>query len=175
MKIGIVRHFKVQYKKQKYMNAEEFIQYITAYDTAGIIKNKVDINTKDWDKCYCSDMPRAIQTAQAIYKGKIIKSKLLREIDMKPWKMLKVRISAQIWGLMARLAWYMGDKSQSESRRETRRRITTFLDALEPEENVLIVSHGFFLITFVQELKRRGFRGEVPTKIENGKLYILEK
>lgn len=175
MKIGIVRHFKVNCKKRKYMNAEEFLQYVQEYDTAGIIKNPIHIEQEEWDKCYCSNMPRAIQTARSIYRGEIIQSKLLREIDMRPWRMWPFRLPSTIWSMLARVAWYIGDASQTENRWETIKRARIFIERLDANEDVLIVSHGFFLISFIQELRRRGFKGEVPTHIPNGKLYILEK
>lgn len=37
MKIGIVRHFRVNYKPQKLMNSNDFKEYITIYDHAPVI------------------------------------------------------------------------------------------------------------------------------------------
>ncbi|OPJ64401.1 hypothetical protein [Clostridium oryzae] len=45
---------------------------------------------------------------------------------------------------------------------------------LNSDENVLIVSHGFFLITLINELKLLGFKGNIPKKMKNGYLYILK-
>lgn len=42
------------------------------------------------------------------------------------------------------------------------------------EENILIVSHGFFLITLIEELKSLGFKGDISKRMKNGWVYILE-
>ncbi len=48
MKIGIVRHFKVDYKPVKLMNSKGFEEYVTNYDEANVIYNETNINNKEW-------------------------------------------------------------------------------------------------------------------------------
>ncbi|MBU5316365.1 histidine phosphatase family protein [Clostridium bornimense] len=46
---------------------------------------------------------------------------------------------------------------------------------INKDRDILIVSHGFFLLTLVEELKSLGFKGDIPIRMGNGCLYILEK
>lgn len=52
------------------MTSEEYNKYMAEYDIAGVIKNEVVID-KEWDKCYCSSLNRAIITAKTVYHGEI--------------------------------------------------------------------------------------------------------
>lgn len=177
MKIGIVRHFKVNYKAKSFMNYRDFEKYIVDYDEAEVIENVVDLGNVKWDKCFCSDISRAINTAKAIYGDEIITSKLLREVNMYPIKKLKIKIPTFIWCISSRVAWNKNKKSQLEGRATTEKRAKEFIKKLDfnSDENILIVSHGFFLLTLLKELRKLGFNNYVPKKIENGKLYVIER
>lgn len=177
MKIGIVRHFKVDYTPKKFMNYKDFQAYGEDYDRAEVIENKVDIDRKLWSKCYCSDLPRAIKTAKSIYSQEVIVTELLREVKMYPVRRLSIKIPSFLWSISSRVAWKMDGKSQVEGYRTTRDRARRFISSLDldKDENILIVSHGFFLITLVEELRKMGFQGKVPKGMKNGYLYVLEK
>jgi len=144
LRIGIIRHFKVACKPVEYMDAKGFREYNEQYDQADVIQNKVQIDQSEWKVCYCSDMRRAIETAKSVYDGKIITSKLLREVPMSPINEKSTRKTSAWWSVRARIVW-------------------------------LIVSHAFFMITFIKVLKEKGFKGKVPLHLKNGTLYILEK
>ncbi len=175
MKIGIVRHFKVDCKKDKYMNTHEFSTYIDTYDRADIIIDQVKIDQEQWKKCYCSDLLRAVKTAEALYKGEIKQSQLIREVPMAPIVDVDFRLHSSWWSISSRLAWLVNHTVQQEGRRATKQRAEAFIEDLKDEEDILIVSHGFFLITLVKLLRKQGFKGYVPLRMKNGEVYVLEK
>lgn len=39
---------------------------LTTYDNSAVIQNKIQIEYSEWNKCYCSDLTRAIITAKSI-------------------------------------------------------------------------------------------------------------
>jgi hypothetical protein len=43
MRIGIVRHFEVDYKAKRMMNFSDFEEYVTSYDNSPVIENKIDL------------------------------------------------------------------------------------------------------------------------------------
>lgn len=176
MKIGIVRHYKVDYEPKKLMNYSDFNNYIADYDKASIIQNEINLNGYKWDKCYCSDLKRAIETSLSIFNGNIETTELLREVIMYPVIKLQYKIPNFIWSISSRIAWKINHKSQLESINDTRKRAKEFLSFIDinKNENILIVSHGFFLITLIEGLKALGFKGDIPKKMKNGYLYILE-
>ena len=178
MKIGIVRHFKVDYKAKRMMNSSDFEEYITNYDNSQVIENKIDLDCNIiWDKCYCSDLKRAIITAKSIYDKELEITDLLREVQMYPVKKSQLKIPSFLWSISSRIAWKLNHVSQLETETHTRKRAKEFLSNLDlnSDENILIVSHGFFLITLINELKSLGFKGSIPRKIKNGHLYVLQK
>jgi len=177
MKIGIVRHFKVDYKAKTFMNSQDFIDYVDGYNNASVIENEVTITKGMWNKCYCSDMTRAITTAETIYNGEIIKSELLQEVNMYPSRQSKIRVPTLIWSIAARIGWKYNKEPQKEGLNKTKERAKAFVQILDltANENILLVTHGFFSITLIGELRKLGFNGRIPKKMKNGYLYILEK
>lgn len=173
MRIGLVRHFKVNCPHKRMMTSEEFRQWSERYERAKVIKNKVEMYGSKWDICYVSDLPRAITTAKEVYSGNLHIDKLLREVDNAPFTHTeRIKLPFEIWHVCGRLAWYFKSKSQPETREGTRKRINAFLDKIDwSKENVLIVFHGFMLYNFQKELKKRGFTGERIRRVKNGVLY----
>jgi broad specificity phosphatase PhoE len=177
MRLGLVRHFKVVTNEKYFLNSEEFSSAMANYDKAPITKNELSIDSKDWDICYCSTLPRAVTTAESIYTADIIKSDLLVEVPISPFTERNIKLPAFIWHIASRIAWYRSHVSQMESIHDTKERINEFYEILQNSgyERILIVSHGYFLRMFYEELKKKGFRGEVDINILNGKLYVIEK
>lgn len=177
MIIGLVRHFKVDLPHRRLMTSGDFSKWARDYDTAGVIENQVKMGDIVWDKCYCSDLSRAVTTAGTIYSGEIISTELLREVPMSPAFKSRIRLPHFLWGVTARIAWWISHKSQDERRKETKRRIQKFLSMIHVDENsnILVVCHGFLMYFFQRELKRRGFKGKIKSRIKNGTMYMFEK
>jgi broad specificity phosphatase PhoE len=177
MIIGLVRHFKVDLAHDRYMTSDEYEKWTRDYDTAGVIENPLDVGGISWDMCYSSDLPRAVRTAQTIYKGEISETPLLREVPLSvPFK-ASFRMHHVLWGLFSRIAWLMSHKSQEEKKHDTEKRIGDFLNSLDwkKDSNILVVCHGFFMYFFMKELIKRGFKGKITRNIKNGTLYVFKK
>ncbi len=177
MKLGLVRHFKVDQKIDRtFLSPKEFNRVMKEYDTCSVLPNGLKINSADWDICYCSTLPRAITTAEIIYSGEIIKSELLVEVPISAFTKRNIKLPTSLWHIGARYAWYKSYKSQLENIEGTRERINKFYDVIlnSGYERILIVAHGYFLHMFYQEMKKKGFTGDVDLNIRNGELFILE-
>lgn len=173
MRIGLLRHFKVNCPHKKMMTSKEFREWSERYETSKVIKKHVDMFGIEWDICYVSDLPRAITTAKEVYSGNLHIDKLLREVDNAPFiHSERIKLPFEVWHICGRLAWYFKSKSQPETVIGTRKRINTFLDRIDwSKENILIVFHGFMLYNFQKELRKRGFTGEKVKVVKNGVLY----
>ncbi|MDF2943961.1 MAG: hypothetical protein K0S01_2819 [Herbinix sp.] len=173
MRIGLLRHFKVNCPHKKMMTSSEFREWSEKYEVSKVIKKKVEMYGIEWDVCYVSDLPRAITTAQEVYSGNLKIDKLLREVDNAPFIHTdRFKLPFEIWHICGRLAWYFKSKSQPETVTETRKRISIFLDHIDwTKENILVVFHGFMIYNFQKELRRRGFEGEKLKLVKNGVLY----
>ena len=176
MKIGLVRHFKVDIKKNRFMTAKEYNKYMADYDISGVIENEVVID-KEWDKCYCSSLSRAITTAKTIYHGEIIITDKLVEIPSAAWISLSIPMPYHFWAIFSRFAWIRNHISQQEKRSVTLKRINEILDTIvqEKDKNILIVSHAGTLYEIQKILRKKGFRGDRFFKAKNGRLYTFMK
>lgn len=178
MKIGIIRHFKVDYSPwRKIYSADQFSEAMKSYESAPIIPGKIEIQNSDWEICYCSTIPRAIETAKRIFKGEIIYSDKIIEVPVEPFTNRKIILPSCIWHIGGRIAWYRNHKSQPEKRSETLIRINDFLNEISARnfQNVLIVTHAFFIRILVEELEKRGYSGKLDPRPMNGKLYVFKK
>lgn len=178
MIIGLVRHFKVSFPPQKkFMNSDDFKRSMEDYDSSPVMKKDININPDDWDICYTSTMPRAITTAKSIYKGDIITTSNIIEVQMHPYFQSNLRFPSILWGILARIGWYRSHPSQVESFKDTKERIDSFYDTVTSgnEKNILVVTHGFFMRLLAERLKKEGFSGKYDPIPKNGKLYIFKK
>lgn len=175
MRIGLVRHFEVDCSHKLLMSAEEFREWAQRYDCSPIKVGNLLIDQDKWDTCYCSDLSRALETAHCIYKGNIIKSKLIREVPMAPIAKSSIKLPYLLWLIAGRLAWRYAHQSQPETITQTKERVKEFLASIMEEYNVLIVTHGFLMMQIQEQLIASGFVGERFTRAKHGKVYVFEK
>ncbi len=178
MKVGLVRHFKVLDSHKYLLTSDDFDKWIKEYDKAKIeYKDVRGLNNDKWDICYTSNLYRAIKTADHVFTGKIIKTDLLKEVQIAPFTEHRIYLPHHLWLLLGRLLYLINHKSQPEKLTETRDRVRTFVRKLmcADEKNVLIISHGFLMRYIVKELYSLGFKGNKFRRPENGKLYVFEK
>lgn len=178
MKLGLVRHFKVNIKPgEGLLSASQFSGAMKNYDLADVTPNDLIINKEEWEICYSSSLPRAVKTANIIYNGERIITDLLREVSIYPFTQKNLILPTFIWHAGARIAWFKNKKSQPETNIQTKERVNKFLDLIysSGKKNILIVSHGFFMGSLVRELIKLGFKGEMDLRPRNGKLYKFEK
>ncbi|MBI6872011.1 histidine phosphatase family protein [Clostridium aciditolerans] len=175
MKIGLIRHFKVNLKKSRFMSSKEYNKYISDYDISEVIPNEIVVD-KEWDKCYCSSLSRAVTTAKTVYDGELIITDKLVEIPSAAWRNIRFKIPYTVWTLLNRLAWIRNHVSQPEGRKTTLKRVNEILDTIlkEKDKNILIVSHAGTLYEVQKILIKKGFRGNYFLKPRNGKLYVFE-
>ncbi len=178
MTIGLIRHFKVNAPILKHpLTSDEFNETQRYYDSAEVFKHDVDLGSIDWQICYTSTMKRAQETARAIYKKAITTTDLIVEVDAAAAFNSSRKRSFTFWVVSSRFAWLLGLKSQKESRKQTRERCSGFYDILlnSGKENILVVTHGFFMREFASYLNKQGFHGKPDFSPKNAKLYLFEK
>ncbi len=170
--IYFLRHFKVKDNSKSWLNSEEFNQWVKSYDTFELEYNSV-VLPKNIDKIYVSSQNRAIKSADFLNLNYKIND-LLVEVPIKSFIYTRFKLPKWLWLFVGRLAWFFNLK-QLETKEETNERIENFIQNLDMNSNILIISHGFFMILLLKKLKKIGYRGDIPRRIGNGKVYILEK
>ena len=178
MKIGIVRHFKVlmEYPTGR-LAADDVMAWFKAYDEAEVQPVDTDLGGINWTRCFASDLPRAVKTAQSIYTGEITYTDKLREIAIHPIWQTSWRLPIWLWVVSYRIAWFTGHKSQKATKLQVKRRVAEIVDTVvhDSEQDTLIVCHAMLMVYLRKELIKRGFRGPRFGEAENGKLYVFEK
>lgn len=176
MKIGLVRHFKVNhpFPDKLFLSKSEVIKWFTEYDKTENIQHKnVDLYNIDWKRCYSSTMVRAVNTANHIYSGEIVKITELQELDIIHRLPDKIKLPFLVWGLVVRITSFSSNNDTDKFKND----IIAFVDKiLETEkDDILIVSHWFVMRVIRQELIKRGFRGDRFKSNEYGTLYVFEE
>lgn len=179
MKIGLVRHFKVDMNTDTgNIESKNFDKLQDKYDISDVIPKEVDLRDIDWNKCYSSNLPRAKKTAELIYNGEIIENSLIREVDIRFSQEIEGEYDYQTWGFHSILGWGKDAPYVAETYSESQERVRKFLDILEKEidngDNTLLVCHGLIMRVIEEELKERGFKGETIVAPDNGDLYLFE-
>ena len=178
MKISLVRHFKVDVDHgDKLLSSKEYIDVMTEYDSLDVIPCEVNLRDVEWNKCYSSNLPRAIRTAETIYDGHIIIDELIREVDIRLEEEIAGEYNYMDWTIHSIFGWLQNKDYVSENIDDTRKRVIEFLDLLEKntdnDDKVILVCHGLVMRVLEEELRKRGFRGDTVVSPDNGDLYLL--
>ncbi|MBS8264239.1 histidine phosphatase family protein [Mesobacillus boroniphilus] len=177
MKIGLLRHFKVTLGyPSKFVTSKELLIWQQEYNESRIEEVDIHHQGQKWSRCYSSDLERAKITASRAFEGNITFLEDLREMSLYPVFRAEMRLPLWLHVTLIRIAWFLGHKSQKESKKEVMRRINRVLDeAIAEGEDILIVGHGGIMMFMRKELLKRGFSGPKFNRPENAKVYIFEK
>lgn len=83
-----------------------------------------------------------------------------------------MKFPKEFWLLIGRLFWFF-NLTKSENKKETMKRIEAFISTIDLNDNILIVSHGFFMIQLIKRLRFFGFEGNIPLKLKNSTIYNI--
>lgn len=178
MQIGVARHFQIPHSKWKWMNSQEFKNWIQWYDSSEGTPTETNNINHSWDYCYASTLARAEHTAKTLYKGKIEKLSELIEVPFAPIFSTSMPLPLFLWQTLSRIAWYLKFSSQPENRSQTQFRIKKFLDEYlnkNSSQKILMVTHGYYMQYLNHELSARGYQGKIPTLPKGGVVYLFEK
>ena len=177
MNIVIIRHGAVDYNIRKWSNSEEVNHDFEAYNIAPIISAKYHVPQGDYKAYYVSSLPRTLETAKAMFgEQDYIVSELIDEVPLSASIETKLRLPLAFWDITGRIQWLFNSKRQKESQKETIIRAERFVeDLVSKNEDCVIVTHGFFMITLLEVMKKKGFsiKGK-SSGFANGEYTIAE-
>jgi broad specificity phosphatase PhoE len=178
MKIGIIRHGNVLYKDPFFSTGKTFDAGRVAYDAAAISESSIRIRAEDFPLCYVSSKQRTLDTAKLIYPSSFVVSDELIEVRNSALFLLRLHLPSALRSVIGRIAWFFNYHKMPETRIQSNQRAQKFLTALLEivhDQNVLLVTHGFFMQSLRHELRKLGFKGHCPYFPPNAKLYVFEK
>ena len=172
MKVGLIRHFKVKKDMpgKGLLLPNEVYLWFDEYDRAEVEDGEFDLCGITWERCYSSDLPRAVKTAEKMFSGDVIKMQELRELSLELFTKKSIKLPFLVWALTFRIKTLISREFMDHFKRQ----IATAVDKILLESNgdVLIVSHSFVMIFLRKELMKRGFKGPNFKRPNYGKLYI---
>ena len=172
--IHLIRHFKVDVKSDKKLfNSKEIDEWVKKYDRSDL--EFFDIEAPEHDICFTSSLSRAKRSAD--YMGLEYESlDLFDEVSTKAFIDTKIGLPIWFWLGVGRVLWVLDLVKKSESRSTSTlraKKAAKFLIDLK-EENVVVITHGFFMILLQRELKKLGFVGEFDSHPQNAKVYSFK-
>ena len=180
--IYLVRHYKPQIARTGLFDRIRATQFITDYDAAGIEvlpSARLDLPFSDIKRVHTSALPRAIQTAQALFgpEVELKEDKIFNECERKILALPLLRFPIRVWLAGARLLWLLGLNSQGiENYREARTRAKQCAQKLaqyaEVEQKMVLVAHGMLNIFIRQFLRKMGW--QVVRQNGHGYLSVTE-
>jgi len=177
MKIGLVRHFPVdQLFLKGFVKQSQVLQWFEGYNKAAVRPMEVALDST-WQVCYSSQLPRAKETASAIFEGDIICTELLNEPFPDPVFRRDIKLPFLLWALLIRLAILSNHATQSQRKEVIESRVRKLLPELlrHGDANVLIVSHAFVIEILSDLLLKEGFTGRRIRRPKHGLLYTFER
>lgn len=179
MKVALVRHFKVAWDLpgKKFITPRELNQWFNEYELSDVEVKEIDLAGVRWEKCFSSDLTRAIKTAENIFPGEIIKMEQLREIRPVVPINKEIKLPFLLYPLLLKAAWLVNNKSQPETKTDVEKRAKAVLDEIlsKGRKDILIVSHANFMKFLRKDLTNRGFQGPKFRTAQNGKVYIYQR
>ncbi len=155
-----------------FMNADEFLAWVEAYDTMELEYIEVALPSKI-DKAFVSRQQRALKSA-AYFDFESEVSDLLIEVKAQTFMSGKIKLPKNIWLFIDRLCWYFNLR-KVENSSDTIKRARDFMEKVKDIEDVFVVSHGLFIYVLINELKKVGYTGSAGKKIKNATVYTFKK
>lgn len=178
MKIFIFRHAKVNMKWQKSYNSKEFDEACAKYDQSEIVFTQKLAANIQYKKIYISGFYRSLKTAQALFPNEEYTEICVGEVPVKSFISTAKKLPLWIWDFFGRVQWFINCGVQPELRRQTVRRADFAInELLARNEDCEIVTHGFFMKTFISRLKKCGFAisGNKGFGFANLQMVVAEK
>ena len=159
MKITIIRHGKVDMKWKQWCTSEQFDKDCSNYDSSPICLIDEKIENNIGDDIYISTLKRSRETAEQLFGEKeFIETDLLNEVPLKSCLDCKISLPLWFWNIFGRVQWILGNNRQLEVKTETKKRADQLIERLLQEnKNCILISHGFYMRTLVNELQQYGF------------------
>ncbi|MCR4807447.1 MAG: histidine phosphatase family protein [Lachnospiraceae bacterium] len=174
----VLRHAEVDFAWSRSCTSGGFDLDCSGYDSAPIRETAYNIPRTGYEKIYISELSRSRDTADRLFPdGEFIRSGLINEVPLRSCFDTKMKLPLWFWNLNGRLQWFINSQRQAEGRRQTEERARQFITMISKENSdCVVVTHGFFMHTFLREMKKAGFRiDNSSVKYKNGEYVIAEK
>ena len=148
------------------------------YDLSPIKNVTYSIPQTVYQKIYVSELSRSKDTAKILFPNEeYFESQLINEVPLKSSFDTKMNMPLWFWNLTGRLQWFVNSRRQDKGHGKTKERAKEFVVMIRNDDmDVAVVTHGFYMHSLLQEMKKAGFRMTGSSvKFKNGEYVIAEK
>lgn len=167
MQITILRHGQPEFEWVRSVKGSEIRSLEKAYDSAGIVGEppKKSQNLADQHNyVVCSDLPRSLQSAQAIGATTIhLSDSAFREMNIPYFDNISIKLPIKVWVPILRGLWFLGFSKNTESISTAKHRAKLASEKLvelaAEHKRVIFVGHGFLNHYIAKELLANNWVG----------------
>jgi len=165
--IFLIRHQRPVVSKQGWFSQQQACQFLSEYDVCAIeelVTKPTGLPAEQLSKVYCSSLPRAKQTAQAIFGPEVtlIEDPVFNEFPRQVFPLPFFKFPIKFWLFGARMLWLLGLNTRGlESFRQAKKRARKAAQQLahqaKTDGKVVLVAHGFLNFFIRRALRRMGW------------------
>ena len=167
MQITLLRHGKPEFELTGNVKACDLSQIAKSYDLSGITgtppKEAIAL-TQNHNLVVCSDLPRSLQSAEALGIPEVhLTDALFSETGIPHFSKGSVTLPLSAWVILLRAMWLFGFSKNGESfsaaKERARNASQKLIQLAEQYEKVLLVGHGFINHFIAKELLANNWTG----------------
>ena len=178
MIVAVIRHAKVDHKWKPRMTSAEYDKGCAEYDADPVLPVTVKLPVKEFQTIYVSGLPRTAATARQVFGNREMRTDpMINEVPARSGFDTNLRLPGAVWSMTCRIQWLLNNRHQPETRSETKLRAKKFVKYLiEKNEDCAVFTHGFFMITLLNEMEKQGFHlDHKKLNFSNGEVVVCEK
>ncbi len=178
MKVYVIRHGKVDYTWSPRCTSREYDRACSEYDAAPVIPFQNGLSAEVFDDLYVSTLSRSRASAAMLFPGRKAKrTSLIDEVPLRSCFDTGIKLPLRFWDIMARLQWRFNFARQPEGHRRTVKRAERFISLIcRRGADCAVVTHGFYMLTLLQELQKAGFTMDrTHVSYKNGEYAVAAK
>ena len=166
--IFLIRHQRPDVSKSGFFNQQQAHQFLKNYDTSAIeqlVTKPTGLPYEHLTHVFCSSLPRAKQTARAIFGGEVtlIEDALFNEFQRQVFWVPKIKFPIKFWLYGARILWLLGLNNKGletfgQARKRARKAAQRLVQQAEADGKVVLVAHGFLNFFVRRALQTMGWR-----------------
>ena len=169
--IILARHGRPALDRSMTMNWRGYREWWGAYDVGGLAAGQAPGEAlldaaASADAVLASPLRRSQETAHAVAAGRpVLTDPVFLEAPLPPPPIPGLRLKPRQWGVVSRIAWWLGHSGGQESRREAERRAEAAVDHViarvrdaDDGRAVVVCAHGWFNRMMRPVLVARGWR-----------------
>lgn len=166
--IFLIRHQRPGLSKSGFFNQHQADQFLKNYDTCAIeqlVSKPAGLPYEHLTKVFCSSLPRAQQTARAIFGTDVtlMEDSIFNEFQRQVFLVPRIKFPIKFWLYGARLLWLLGLNSKGletfgQARKRARKAAQKLAQQAENDDKVALVAHGFLNFFVRRALRNMGWR-----------------